>query len=327
MSLDTVSILDGSTFVVSDRRGDLDATPTENHGLFLEDTRVSLALDPHRQRAPPEDAVGRRAGLLQGPVLRGGHDRHRLRRLAPLGHPPRCVTTGFEETIAIHNHAKEPIDLEVKLEAAADFADLFEVKDKLAKKGKFYRRVEDGALVLGYQRETFQRETVIKADKKGEIQEDGLTFKVKIPPHGVVGELRRAGARTARRLSTRARAAQRRKTSSMKRDLAGVARSRAPAGRELGAAAQIYRRSLIDLAALRFEIGVAPGALPAAGLPWFMAMFGRDSLITSFQALPFAPELTATTLRALAAPAGAHGRSVPRRRAGQDPARAAPRAS
>ena len=39
MSLDTVSILDGSTFVVSDRRGDLDATPTENHGLFLEDTR------------------------------------------------------------------------------------------------------------------------------------------------------------------------------------------------------------------------------------------------------------------------------------------------
>ena len=39
MSLDTVSILDGSTFVVSDRRGDLDASPTDNHGLFLEDTR------------------------------------------------------------------------------------------------------------------------------------------------------------------------------------------------------------------------------------------------------------------------------------------------
>ena len=39
MALDTVSILDGSTFVVSDRRGDLDATPTDNHGLFLEDTR------------------------------------------------------------------------------------------------------------------------------------------------------------------------------------------------------------------------------------------------------------------------------------------------
>ena len=39
MTLDTVSILDGSTFVVSDRRGDLDASPTDTHGLFLEDTR------------------------------------------------------------------------------------------------------------------------------------------------------------------------------------------------------------------------------------------------------------------------------------------------
>ena len=35
---------------------------------------------------------------------------------------------------------------------------------------------------------------------------------------------------------------------------------------------------------------LAKGAtLPAAGLPWFMALFGRDSLITSFQALPYLP--------------------------------------
>jgi glycogen debranching enzyme len=39
--------------------------------------------------------------------------------------------------------------------------------------------------------------------------------------------------------------------------------------------------------------------MPAAGLPWFMAVFGRDSLLTSFQALPFAPELAATTLETL----------------------------
>src|SRR5262249_14503814 len=54
----------------------------------------------------------------------------------------------------------------------------------------------------------------------------------------------------------------------------------------------------IDIAALRFRTGIVPGALPAAGLPWFMAVFGRDSLITSFQAIPFAPELAASTLRA-----------------------------
>ena len=41
-------------------------------------------------------------------------------------------------------------------------------------------------------------------------------------------------------------------------------------------------------------------SLPAAGLPWFMAIFGRDSIFTSLQALPFAPELASTTLKALA---------------------------
>ena len=65
----------------------------------------------------------------------------------------------------------------------------------------------------------------------------------------------------------------------------------------------VYRRSIEDLAALRFYPEVVPGteSLPAAGLPWFMALFGRDSAITSYQALPFVPELAATTLRALAA--------------------------
>ena len=62
-----------------------------------------------------------------------------------------------------------------------------------------------------------------------------------------------------------------------------------------------YRRSLADLAALRFMPLTAGGhALPAAGLPWFMAIFGRDSILTSLQTLPFTPDLAATTLRLLA---------------------------
>ncbi len=61
-----------------------------------------------------------------------------------------------------------------------------------------------------------------------------------------------------------------------------------------------YRRSLIDLAALRFSpLSAGRHTLPAAGLPWFMTMFGRDSIFTSLQALPFTQELAATTLREL----------------------------
>jgi glycogen debranching enzyme len=51
---------------------------------------------------------------------------------------------------------------------------------------------------------------------------------------------------------------------------------------------------------LRFSPPIAGGkSLPAAGLPWFMTMFGRDSIFTSLQSLPFAPELAETTLRVL----------------------------
>src|SRR5512132_496024 len=51
--------------------------------------------------------------------------------------------------------------------------------------------------------------------------------------------------------------------------------------------------------------GAPSGALPAAGLPWFMAVFGRDSLITSLQALPFLPALARTTLLVLSEYQGA----------------------
>src|SRR5256886_7852574 len=62
-----------------------------------------------------------------------------------------------------------------------------------------------------------------------------------------------------------------------------------------------YRRSLIDLAALRFFPVTLPGqAIPAAGLPWFMTLFGRDSMIVSYQALPFTSELAEATLQVLA---------------------------
>ena len=67
------------------------------------------------------------------------------------------------------------------------------------------------------------------------------------------------------------------------------------------AVGHIYRRCLTDLAALRFSTLTMPGrSLPAAGLPWFMTIFGRDSIFTSLQALPFTSELAATTLLALA---------------------------
>ena len=64
-----------------------------------------------------------------------------------------------------------------------------------------------------------------------------------------------------------------------------------------------------DLAALRLHAGVEGNeyALPAAGLPWFMAIFGRDTLITSYMSLLVGPELARGALYALS---GLQGKEV-----------------
>ena len=38
--------------------------------------------------------------------------------------------------------------------------------------------------MLGYERETFRRETAISATAPAKVDADGLTFKVQIEPHG-----------------------------------------------------------------------------------------------------------------------------------------------
>ena len=62
-----------------------------------------------------------------------------------------------------------------------------------------------------------------------------------------------------------------------------------------------FSQSVADLASLRMdEDSRFPGQLPAAGMPWFMTVFGRDTLITCLQTLLFGPELARNALHALA---------------------------
>ena len=56
----------------------------------------------------------------------------------------RRVADGFKEELTVLNHADEPIDVKVRIEAASDFADLFEVKDALEKKGSYSTDIADG---------------------------------------------------------------------------------------------------------------------------------------------------------------------------------------
>ena len=62
-----------------------------------------------------------------------------------------------------------------------------------------------------------------------------------------------------------------------------------------------FHRSVADLASLRIRRLVAWGSCPAAGMPWFMTVFGRDTIITSrSRRCSSGPELAITALRVLA---------------------------
>lgn len=61
---------------------------------------------------------------------------------------------------------------------------------------------------------------------------------------------------------------------------------------------RFLRQSDADLALLFTSF--PDGEMPAAGIPWFIAPFGRDSLITALQTMTIYPERSASTLRALA---------------------------
>ena len=303
MSATTVAILEGNTFVVSDRGGDIDASPAMPHGLFVDDTRFLsrwlLTVDRRRPAILSTDDVEYfEAQFFLAPSSGTVYIDAALSLMRK-----RTVARGFIESLVVSNHSSRPVEIEIRIQAAADFADLFEVKDALHKRGTTYWRIESEHLVLGYRREEYVRETWIVAPD-ARVDEGGVTYQVRLEPHGEWStrlEVRVVSSSEAVRRGATDRLATREER--QKR----VAHALAEAPQLLTDwpdLLQTYQRSIVDLAALRYFPLLAPGSLPAAGLPWFMAVFGRDSLITSLQALPFAPSLAETTLRVLAARQG-----------------------
>jgi glycogen debranching enzyme len=312
---DLVRILDGNTFVVTDRRGDVRASPTFPTGLFSWDTRClskwcltingklpySLSVD---------DLQYCQARFFLAPAG-ATHDFDSTMSIIR----QQTINNEFEDQLTIISHSDEALDLVVRLDVASDFADIFEIRHHVRKRGGYYSRIENGCLHLGYQREGFYREVVVGCDmgggsdpgqRRSEVDLDGLTVTGRLEPRAMWVLKLRAAMRGPDGRTIRA-------------SLSGIPRRRAALAEDLAlwfdnapgletdhaSLTETYRRSIVDLAALRYTPLVSAGlSVPAAGLPWFMTVFGRDSIITSFQALPFAPQLAEATIYTLSVPQG-----------------------
>jgi hypothetical protein len=160
----------------------------------------------------------------------------------------------------------------VRMDAACDFADLFEIKNEQPKKGRRYQRVEEDRLILGYQRETFHRSTIVTAALPAAFDDRGLTATTHLPPGG-----RWTGKINVEAVITLPDEGNilprwRKGHEQMSRNLERIPTVLPALECDWQPLKETYRRSLVDLAALRFSPqAAAGGALPAAGLPWFMS--------------------------------------------------------
>jgi len=255
MSDGLVQILDGNTFVVSDSRGDIEASLTDPTGLFSFDNRFlsTWILTVNGQRLNPLSVDDLQYFETRFFLVPGTGTVYVDAKLSVIRR--RAVGDGFHEELTILNHENKRVDLDVRIEAASDFADLFEVKDALKKKGRYYSRVEGKRLLLGYERKTFGRQTMISASAPAKLDEKGLSFKVRIEPHGEwTTDLDVVTAAGAGGTFTRPKyvRGQRQARPNMERSLERWLQDAPRLESDSDSLKATYRRSLVDLAALRF---------------------------------------------------------------------------
>jgi glycogen debranching enzyme len=305
LSEGTVSVLDGSTFVVSDRLGDVRDEDGREHGFFCDDTRFLSRWVLRVDEAPLE-----LLGLDQAEHFAARF--FLTPRVGPEEAAPcsvmrrRLVDHVWMEELSVINHRHESSAIRVAIELGTDFADMFEVKDDSVQAREIAFAGDACSLTLSYRREGFLRSVTIASSEPAAVTREGLAYTVRLAPgeawSATLTVTPSAAQRTAAFATRAARGSLDAMSASKSAELEEwLARAPALAASD-PALMRTYHASLSDLGALRLAPDIGEGAtLPAAGLPWFMALFGRDSIITSFQALPYLPELAATTLRVLAA--------------------------
>jgi glycogen debranching enzyme len=307
-----INCLEGSTFMVSDVIGDAGPDHDEVLGLFYRDmrhlSRWQLTIDGERLNLLSNGASGYRSATFF--LARPGSTVHQNPTLSVIRERTLGQGSGedLHEKLTVINSGREEMVIGLSMNFDADFADLFEVKDKqLTKKGTISRRVHSQHVELIYQREDFERRTIVNAEG-ARLNQGAAEYLLRLGP---AESWSRTLQVSFEYVAPRAEPAARGGPPSSEIQRPQMINHRDQMDAWLASAPRLhaswdtlrltYDRSLRDLAALRLPAQALEGvAIPAAGLPWFMAVFGRDSLITSYQALPFAPQLASATLQVLA---------------------------
>ena len=214
----------------------------------------------------------------------------------------RTVGDTITERLCLHNHSTAPARFNLEIAIRSDFADLFEVKaHRFVRRGRIESRWDPATrqLYTTYANRDFHRGVVFRIAEgpARPVYANGrISLAVALDP----GEQSEIGCEYVLRLghpdpSTPVHDPRRHAAERWEEETAHCTASNADLTR-------FYNQSINDLAALRLvEHDLASDVwMPAAGVPWFLTIFGRDSLITSLQTLPVTRALAKGALRTLA---------------------------
>jgi glycogen debranching enzyme len=306
-----ITILEGSTFCICDELGDVGGWPTS--GFFTEDTRflsiLQLRINGRRTLLLSSGKVDyfSAAFYLRNPPADGlEQDEVSIIR-------ERFVGEAMQDRLVVQNQGMRPVAFDLSLEIASDFADIFAVKDYDFALGDPTHADPPPALVEPrFDEENNQflladdsivaAQTQVIFSRPGQVEGSRMTYRVELEPRER-WDLRLDIVPSSDGEQVMPRLAERRFGDELTRVRESLAawHLRVPQLRATwDDLAHAFGRSVSDLASLRMRgTDDGLGKLPAAGMPWFMTVFGRDTIITCLQTLLFGPELAVTALEAL----------------------------
>jgi glycogen debranching enzyme len=294
VGLPALTINQGNTFMVTDPRGEID--PYQEQGVFAHDTRFvsayRLTLDQAAwQLLSSSNLTYYSAGFeFVNPALQTA-DGALTERSVGLS-LQRSIAEAVEETFTITNYNRGPVRFYLELLIRSDFADIFEVRSHdFVRRGHSRTRWDERRHVLttAYEHRDFRRRCtleIIASDSPPRYANGRLYFEVALDrgqrwhAHSIIHLLGHHDPEEP----TQPAAEKRRDADERQARWYGIATQLASTNEDVYRA---YRQSVEDMGALRLEDGDASDQtwIPAAGIPWYAAVFGRDSLIVAVQSM------------------------------------------
>jgi glycogen debranching enzyme len=291
----TVTLVEGRSFCLSGRSGEIrQGTPD---GLFFLEARFLSRVQLRINGASVEPLAVATDHPFAATFLGRAGGEHGLVVIRN-----RWVGFGMREDLTIRNYQQEPQEAEVELSMEVDFADLFDVK--ASRRGppvELVRKWEDSRLTVEGKAGRIRRKAVVTFSERPEPSEEQPAWRVTVPARGewrLCWDL--VGSVNGAEVEPRYRCGQSVERSKPVERLTRWRRTVPEVDTDHAALSGAVRKAAEDLGALRiFDPEFPDRPILAAGAPWFMTVFGRDSLITAWLALIVDPELSKGALQTL----------------------------